>query len=227
MQRPIFGKGADRELKRIPGERAMASVSQIINTGFVAVVLLMTGCAQPPSKQLEAAQKAVDAARAAEAEIYAKDDFMKLEQEFAVAKDELAKQEKTFAIFRSYSEADRLLSKVVEDGGQVTAKASQNKEAAKTAALDVEQEAQQVVASAKELMANAPAGKERAAVESIKQDISGLEAGLGEVHRLLEKGDYRGAEAQARAVKEKGGAVAEEIRHAIEKTKGKKLTSRG
>lgn len=205
----------------------MVSVSKITGAGFVVVILLVIGCAQPPTTQLEAAQKAVDAAKAAEAESYAKDDIIKLEQEFAAAKDELAKQEKTFAIFRSYAEADKLLLKVAEDGGQVAAKASQNKEVAKTAALAMEQAAQQVVASAKELMAKAPTGKERAAVETIKQDIAGLEAGLGEVHQLIEKGDYRGAEAQAKAVKEKGGAVAEEIQHAIGKTKGKKRTSRG
>ncbi len=193
-----------------------SSVTGII--ARVAVVLLAAGCAQPPTERLEAAQKAVEAARSAGAPEYAKEDFAKLEQQFALAKEELAKQEKAMAIFRSYADADRMLTRVAEEGKQVETKAAANKEAAKTAALTVEKEAQQAVASAKELLAKAPVGKDRAAVESIKHDLSGLEESLGTVHQLIEKGDYTGAEAQAKSLKDKGAA---------EKVKsGKKFTSR-
>jgi hypothetical protein len=205
----------------------MNYTSKMTCAGFVGAMLLMNGCAQPPAEQLEAAQKAVDAARTAEAATYAKDDLVKLEQQFALAKNELAKQEKAVSIFRSYSDAEKMLINVIQDGGNVAAKAAQNKEAAKSTALAMEQAAQQVVASAKELMTKAPTGKERAAVQAIKQDLDALETSLSAVHQSIEKGDYIGAEAQAKAVKEKGGAVAEQIQHAIEKTKGKKRTSRG
>ena len=205
----------------------MSVVSQITGTGVVLAILLINGCTHPPTTQLEAAQKAIDAVKAAEAETYAKDDLVKLEQEFALAKDELAKQEMVFPIFRLYDDVGEMLSTVVEYGGHVAAKASQNKETAKTAALVMEQGAQQVIASANELMAKAPTGKERAAIEAIKQNLNGLERGLGEIHQLVEKGAYSGAEAQAKSVKEKGGAVVKEIRQAIEKSKGKNSTSPG
>ncbi|MBI3356811.1 MAG: hypothetical protein HY038_08590 [Nitrospirae bacterium] len=199
-----------------------------IAVGLISMAMVViTGCAQPPIGQLAAAQKAVDAAKAAGATEYAKEDFIALEQQFALAKDELAKQEKVLSIFRSYSDADKMLAKIVESSGHVAVKAAQNKEAAKTAALAMEKEAQQVVASAKELIAKAPTGKERAGVETIKQDLGGLETSLNAVQQLIEKGDYLGAEVQAKAVKEKGAAVAEEIQHAIEKTTGKKPTARG
>ena len=70
-------------------------------------------------------------------------------------------------------------------------------------------------------------GKERAALEVIKQDVAGLETSLSAVHQLIEKEDYRGAEAQAKAVKAEGATLSTEIQHAIDKTKGKKPTSRG
>ncbi len=190
-------------------------------------MVVMTGCAQPPTEQLQAAQNTVEAARAAGASEYAKEDFIALEQQLALAQDELAKQDKALAIFRSYSEADKILIKVVETGGHVAAKAAQNKEAAKTAAVALEKEAQQVVASAKELLAKAPMGKERAALEVIKQDMAGLETSLSAVHQFIEKEDYRGAEAQAKAVKQEGATLSTEIQRAIDKTKGKKPTSRG
>jgi hypothetical protein len=206
--------------------RAMFSQRIVVGMAGMATILLI-GCAQPPIEQLGAAQKTVEAATAAGATEYAKEDFVALEQQFALAKDELAKQEKALPIFRSYSDADTMLIKVVESGGLVAAKAAQNKEAAKTAALAMEKEAQQVVASAKVLMTKAPTGKERAAVETIKQDLSGLETGVGAVHQLIEKEDYLGAEVQAKALKEKGVAVSGEIQNAIDKTKGKKPRSRG
>ena len=203
-----------------------SSTRQQIALGVIGMTMVVvTGCAQPPTEQLQAAQNTVDAARGASE--YAKEDFIALEQQLALAQDELAKQEKALAIFRSYSEADKILIKVVETGGHVAAKAAQSKEAAKTAAVAREKEAQQVVASAKELLAKAPMGKERAALEVIKQDVAGLEASLSAVHQLIEKEDYRGAEAQAKAVKAEGATLSTEIQHAIDKTKGKKATFRG
>ena len=200
---------------------------QIAGAALVAAMLLMSGCAQPPTEQLAAAQKAVNAAKATGATDYAKEDFAVLEQQLAIAKDELAKQENALSIFRSYADADKMLVKIAEVGGQVATKAAQNKEAAKTAASTMEKEAQQVVASAKDLMGKAPTGKERAAVEVIRQDIAGLETSLSAAHQLFDKGDYLGAEVQAKAIKEKAAAVSMEIQSAIDKAEGKKPGSRG
>jgi hypothetical protein len=200
---------------------------QTAGVGLIAALLLMSGCAQPPTEQLAAAQKAVDAAKAAGATDYAKDDFVKLEQQLTLAKEELAEQDKTLSIFRSYTEADKMLVKLVETGGQVAAKAAQHKEAAKTAVLALEKEAQQAVASAKNLMEKAPTGKERAALETLKQEIAGLESSFSAVHQLIEMGDYFGAEVQAKAVKEKGAAVSGEIQRAIDKAKEMKRNAHG
>lgn len=198
----------------------------VIGFACMATAMLLSGCAQPPTQQLEAAQKGVEAARAAGAAEYAKEEFRKLEQDFTLAQEEMARQEKTLSIFRSYSEADEMLTRVADAAKQVEAKAAAAKEEAKTAAIAVEKEAQTAVASAQDLLAKAPVGKDRAAVEAIKQDLAGLEAGLGTVHQLIEKGDYLGAEAQAKALKEKVAAVSEEIQQAIEKAGGKRTKTR-
>ncbi len=190
--------------------------------GLVVVMIAMTGCAKPPTEQLEAAAKAIETARVAGAPHYAKEDFIKLEQQFAAAKEELATQEKALSIFRSYVDADKLLKQVVTSGQQVEVELAERKEAAKQAALVMEKETQQVVASARDLMGKAPRGKEQAALEAIKQDLAGLETSLTAIHELIEKGDYVGAETQAKAIKEKGAEVSGEIQSAIEKTKGKK-----
>lgn len=206
----------------------MATCSlQTAGIGLIAALLLMNGCTQPSAEQLAAAQKSVDAAKAAGATDYAKDDFVKLEQQLALAKEELAEQENTLSIFRSYTEADKMLIKLVETGGQVAAKAAQHKEAAKMSVLALEKEAQLAVTSAKNLMEKAPTGKERAALETIKQEIAGLESSFSAVHQLIEMGDYFGAEVQAEAVKEKGAVVSGEIQRAIDKAKEMKRNAHG
>ena len=73
--------------------------------GFtVMAMVIVTGCAQPPTEQLGAAQEAVDLASAAGATAYAKEDFAALEQQFAIAKDELAMQERTRSIGKTRGE---------------------------------------------------------------------------------------------------------------------------
>lgn len=76
----------------------------------------------------------------------------------------------------------------------------------------------------KELMTNAPTGKELAAVEAvITQQLIRLEQGLVTIHALIEKGDYLDAAAQAKTLKGKGIAVSWQIQAAIEKAREKKL----
>lgn len=192
---------------------------QMASAGLIATLLLMNGCTQPPMEQLAAAQKAVDAAKTAGATDYAKEEFAALEQRLAIAENEMAKEDNALSIFRSYADAEKMLITVVESAGSVAAKAAQNKIAAKTAVLVLEQEAQLAVASAKELMGKAPIGKERAALETIKQDIAELESMFNAGHQLIEMGDYFGADVQANAVKDKSEAISGEIQRVIDKAK--------
>jgi hypothetical protein len=67
-------------------------------------------------------------------------------------------------------------------------KARLNKDAAKTAAVSMEREAQMVVASAQLLFGTAPVAKERVAVEAIKSDLNGLQDGLTTIHKLIDRG---------------------------------------
>lgn len=215
-------------LRALEGTVMSRSTGQRIAVGLIGIAIaVVTGCAQAPVGQLRAAQRSVDEARAAGAPDYAKPDFMKLEQQLALAKNELAGQEKALSIFRSYADAEEMLITVVESAGPVAAKAARNKTAAKTAVLAMGKEAWQVVASAKELVAKVPAGNEWAALETIKQDVEGLETSFDAVHLLIEMGDYVGAEVQAKAVKENGAALSGEIQRAIDKVQEMKRGSHG
>lgn len=195
----------------------------VMTIGLIWGATMILGCAQPPAEQLNLAQKSVEAARSSGAPDYAKEEWGKLDQELSKAKEELGAQETAFALFRSYSKADEMLKRISEEAKRVETTARTKKEEARTAALNREKEAATVIASVENLFSKAPVGKDRAAVQAIKNDLGGLKSGLGDIHQLIDKGDYLSAEAKAKAVKDKGESVLTEIQHAIETLKRRKV----
>lgn len=192
---------------------------------FLSLAVLLIGCAQPPADLLEQAQQLVDAAKAAGAPAYAAEEWSKLEISFDRAKDELANQEKVLTVFRSYAKADEMLKRVARDASQIAATAAEKKAEAKTAAETKEREARTVLASAQELLSQAPAGKDRAGMKNVRKKLSGLRDLLDSIHRLIAEGDYGTAEIQARALKEKAVVVSGDLRKTIEKSKDRKVSA--
>jgi hypothetical protein len=183
----------------------------------LAWALVLTGCAQPPADKLAAAEKAVNEARSAGAPSYMAEDFAKLEGMLTNAKNEIAAQDSKFAPMRDYGKAEQLLTSAQADAGRVTAEANKKKEEAKAAALQAQQAAQEAVKTAQALVAKAPAGKERAALEAIKADTQALANSLNDVQGAIDAGDYLAAQAKAKAIQEKGDAIASEVRTALAK----------
>ncbi|HET9844453.1 MAG TPA: hypothetical protein VFQ02_01810, partial [Nitrospira sp.] len=72
-----------------------------------------------------------------------------------------------------------------------------------------------------------PAGKDRAALESIKTDAEALRASLNDVQLMIDKSDYLGAQTKAKAIQEKAEAVSHEIQTALAKIgKGKPVAKK-
>jgi hypothetical protein len=90
------------------------------------------------------------------------------------------------------------------------------------AALQAQQVAQEAVTATLALVAKAPTGKDRAAVESIKADAEALKASLNQVQEAIDAADYSAAQTKAKAIHEKSQAVSGEIEAALSKIgKGK------
>ncbi len=183
----------------------------------LAWALALTGCAQPPTDKLAASEKAVNEARSAGAPNYMAEDFAKLEGMLTNAKNEIAAQDSKFAPMRDYGKAEQLLTSAQADAGRVAAEANKKKEEAKAAALQAQQAAQEAVKTAQASVAKAPAGKERAALEAIKADTQTLANSLNDVQGAIDAGDYLAAQAKAKAIQEKGHAIASEVQRALAK----------
>jgi hypothetical protein len=188
---------------------------------------LLSGCAQPPADQLNAADQAVKEAQQSGAPTYMANDYAKVEGLLAAMKAEVAEQDGKFALLRDYGKAEQLAATTKAEAERIKADSTKKMEEAKFAAAQAQQAAQASVASALALVAKAPAGKDRAALESIKTDAVALKASLNDVQMMIDKTDYLAAQTKAKAIQEKADAVSHEIETALAKIgKGKAVAKK-
>lgn len=101
--------------------------------GFVLLMtcLLLTGCAEQPVPQLDAAIHALEDARMSGAEEYAIEIFTEAEAAYLQAKEELDQQRDRLQLFRDYQPATTMLAKVLTSAAQAKMEAIANREEAK------------------------------------------------------------------------------------------------
>ena len=179
--------------------------------------VLAAGCAQPPADQINAAEQAVKDAQQSGAATYLANDYAKVEGLLTAMKQEVADQNAKFALLRDYGKAEQLAATTKAEAERVKADAFKKMEEAKFAATQAQHGAEAAVQSTLELVSRAPAGKDRAALESIKTDAQALKASLNDVQLMLDKSDYLGAQTKAKAIREKAEAVSHEIQTALAK----------
>ncbi len=193
----------------------------------LCIMTLIAGCAQPPTDQINAAEQAVKDAQASGAATYVANDYAKVEGLIGALKMEVSDQDAKFALLRDYGKAEQLAAAAKAEGERVKTEAIKKMEEAKAAAMQAHQVAQEAVKSTLALVAKAPAGKDRAALESIKTDAEALKASLNEVQMMIDKADYLGAQTKAKAIQDKSQSVSHEIETALAKIgKGKTATTK-
>lgn len=200
----------------------MTRPSKTVPVLCAVLLLILGGCAQPPTEQINAAEQAIKEAQQSGAAIYLADEYAKLEGSLAAIKKEVADQDAKFALFRDYGKVDQLVATTKSEADRVKIEAVKKMEEAKAVATQAHHVAQDEVKRALELVAKAPAGKDRAALESIKTDAEALKASLNDVQMMIDKADYLAAQTKAKAIQEKSQALSREIETALAKIgKGK------
>jgi hypothetical protein len=185
-------------------------------------LVVIAGCGEPPTQQIQEAEKALKEAQESGAATYSAEEYAKLEGTLAALRKEVADQEEKLGLFRDYGKAQQLAASAKADSERIKAAAIQKKEEAKAAALQAQQVAEEAVKATEDLVARAPVGKDRAAVEAIKNDVEGLKSLLKQVQASIDKEDYPAAQTQAKAIHDMSQGVSTEIQNALAKVgKGK------
>ena len=187
------------------------------------VMFILAGCAKQPTEDINAAQKAVEDAKAAGSAKYTPEDAKKVDDSLTAALNEVKAEDGKFALTRNYGKAKQMLAQAKTDAEKVKTDIPSKKEEAKKNALAGQEAVRASVKEAKALLAKAPMGKgARADIEALKGDLKGLEDSVPELQQLIDKEDYVVATDKAKAIKEKADGVSNQIKEAMQKVKGKK-----
>ena len=194
----------------------------------IGVVLLlglvvMVGCAKPPTQEMQAASAAVEKARSAEAEKYATPEFRALRDSLSAMTAEVERQKSRFFIVRSYKKATAMTQTVNSLAGQVEQKAIENKAQLKRESEELLAQAQAAVDSAVAALESAPVGKDtKADIEQLKADLAGLQASLPEVRNAHAQEDFTGAKSKSQGIVSGAENIKMQVQAAVEKVKAKR-----
>jgi hypothetical protein len=187
---------------------------------LLATVLLLAGCASKPDQEIAAAQKALEAARTAEADIYSAEAYQGASDTLKAAEAEIAVQDQKSSFSRNYDKAKEFLTQAKTQADTAASTAATNKEQVKTEAQTAQTEAQAALDAAKEALAKAPKGKgTKADLDALQGDLTAAETSLNEAKASFDGGKFMDARNQFQAVKEKADAVAADIQQATQKKK--------
>lgn len=201
-------------------------MKRLLMLTVVPLLFLAAACTKAPTEKMTAAEKAVSDARAAGAPKYAPEEFARLESALTNAKNEIAEQDAKFGFLRDYEKAEQGLTTTQTEATRVSAETAKRKEEVKAGAVQAQHAAQAAVTTAQDLVAKAPVGKDRAALEAIKADIDGLVTSLPDIQKALDAEDYQAAHAKAKAVQEKSQSVSAELESALAKVHKAKPTKK-
>jgi hypothetical protein len=194
----------------------LSKKTMVFGLVMLALVAFM-GCAKAPQEAIDAAQAALDAAKAVEADRYAADLY---NAAMDAALSEVQTQNGKFALTRSYGTAQTLLAAATNAANAAKDAAGANKAKVQAEAQQFLLDAQAAVNASKELLRRAPRGKEtRAALEAMQTDMAAIEATLAEANTAMSSGDYLTARDKANASMSNANSIAEEIKTAMAKKK--------
>ncbi|KYG80505.1 hypothetical protein EV198_2179 [Roseivirga ehrenbergii] len=182
--------------------------------GMVAV----TSCADVPQTEIDAATAAIETAKAAGAEVYVTEQYNALNDSMAVAMASLEEQKSKF--FKKYTKTVEKLTQVTAMANEVSANTEATKEAVKTEILASMEEVQTLVAQGRQLITEAPKGKEgTTALEAIKTELDVVEASITESNTMFQNGELKPSLEKVKVAKEKASSINTELTEVISKYK--------
>ncbi len=186
-------------------------------------LLVVLGCSKPPEMEMKAANDAIAAAKAAEAEQYVPKAFRQAMDTLNAANAMKQEQDGKFALFRSYSKCKEKYLRAEALAKQVAVDAAAEKERVKNEVTNLLTEAKAQLDVANEMLAKAPKGKgNKADIELIKNDLASATTAYDDAQTEFNNGKYLVARSKVQAVIQRVESIKQQIEAAAAMAKGKK-----
>jgi hypothetical protein len=183
------------------------------------VTLMLTSCSPLPQAEVDAANAAIEQAKAAEAELYVNENYVALQDSMNSVMVNIETQKSKF--IKNYSTVKEQLTGVTQLAGEVQQKAEARKEEIKVEVGNTIAEVKTLIETNRQLVLEAPKGKEGAsALEAIKGELDAIETAIIETTTMFENGEYLASLDKAMAAKEQAVAINTELTEVIAKYKG-------
>lgn len=185
---------------------------------IVGMALVFASCQKYPQAEVDAANAAVEAAKASQANLYVAPEFNALQDSLNTVLAAVEKEKSK--LFKNYKDEVKKLTATSEMAKNVAANAVARKEQMKQEVTATLGEIATLMASNKEMLAKAPKGKEgKAAMEAIQTELTSIDTQVGEVNNKFASDDIINALNQAKALKDKATSINTELTDVMAKTK--------
>ena len=181
----------------------------------VALALVIAGCAQVPTADVDAVKHALDEARQAQAAEYAPQSWTAAQDAESKLEAELDAQAQRWSALRSYTVASQLATGAKQSAEKSRDEAIAGKEKAKTEASTMMAQAREEAQHAQAAVTTAPRGKgTEADLASMKSDATSIDDTLAEMQKAFDAGDYIGAKTKAQSAMDAAKKIEDEIAQA-------------
>ncbi|MCJ7448499.1 MAG: hypothetical protein MUO72_12490 [Bacteroidales bacterium] len=190
----------------------------LLGLAAVAMVAFLASCGKAPQAQIDATNAAIEAAKAAEANVYLPAEFAQVQDSLnAVLANIEAKKSK---LFKNFSDEKVKLDSTLALANQVAANVGAKKDEVKKEAETLLTDIKAVIEQNTKLFPKLPKGKEGAAViEQIKSELATVDNSVVEAQGLFDKGAFMDALNKIKAAKEKADGLNTEIKDALTKAR--------
>ncbi len=188
--------------------------------GFAAIVMVvvLSSCGKVPQAQIDATNAAIEAAKAAEVNVYLPDEFAKVQDAMNTVLADVETQKSK--LFKKFGDVKVKLDEVTNMANQAVAGVAAKKEEVKNQTQTLLNDIKAVAEENTKLVPKLPRGKEGAQViEQIKTDLTGVESAVAEAQGLFDKGSFMDAMNKVKAAKAKADALNSEIKEALRKAR--------
>src|SRR5258706_13641869 len=181
----------------------------------VALALVLAGCAQVPTADVDSAKPASGEGRQAQAAEYPPQSWTAAQDAESKLEAELDAQAQRWSALRSYRVASQLATSTKQAAEKSRDEAMAGKEKAKTEASTMMAQARDEAARAQAAVTTAPRGKgTEADLASMKSDATSIDETLAEMQKAFDAGDYIGAKTKAQAAMDAAKKIEDEIAQA-------------
>jgi len=176
--------------------------------------LLFTSCSKLPQAEIDAANAAIEQAKAAGADIYVNDNYVALQDSLNAVMVNIETEKSKF--IKNYATSKTELAGVVQYAGEVKQLAEKRLEEVKLEIQENIAAVNTLIELNRQLVSEAPKGKEgSSALVAIKGEIDAIEASIQETGAMLENGEYLATLDKVNAAQEKAISINTELTDVI------------